>query len=456
MISNTENLLFERKLSLTWVVVIVIVLSLFKISICNGEGDIYSSSLLFNDPLNYEELNANLRGKVYPLMDFELPADSEGRIDTIILRNNKKNYILSVIEATSPYVKLVVFLKREEVRAFGEELFGFLKINNIPSNRLSNIILLPLDSKQPFWMRDNGILFVNKKANLITFVPCRSQNEKKVFLKEYMRSSSSDNIVWNDSSFEFNFPGGEIVSSESYMFCKKIKLPDESRTKSGRSDVIKKIEMLCKKKLIDLSTIETPGSHIDLWLTPIDDKTILLGDVLLGKEIMGKIPRSERSKVVSKYIKTERLAGLKLKINKRNKNYKRNIYSMLFNNSRSSTNGISINNVKRYLENRGFTVIVIPSIGQLGTHPDSYYSYNNVLMETYKDNYGRIIKNVIIPEYGHPLDEIARQVWESLGFHVRPFIMNGMARKGGAIRCSSQRVPSTVHYDEEVVEASLH
>ncbi len=66
------------------------------------------------------------------------------------------------------------------------------------------------------------------------------------------------------------------------------------------------------------------------------------------------------------------------------------------------------------------------------------------------------IKNVIIPEYGHPLDEIARQVWESLGFHVRQFIMNDMARKGGAIRCSSQRVPSTVHYEEEVVGASLH
>ena len=30
--------------------------------------------------------------------------------------------------------------------------------------------------------------------------------------------------------------------------------------------------------------------------------------------------------------------------------------------------------------------------------------------------------------------------------------MNDMARKGGAIRCSSQRVPGTVHYEEEVRE----
>ena len=54
MISNIGNLLFERKLSLTWIIVIAIILSLFKISICNGQGEINSPSLLFNDPPNDE------------------------------------------------------------------------------------------------------------------------------------------------------------------------------------------------------------------------------------------------------------------------------------------------------------------------------------------------------------------------------------------------------------------
>ena len=165
---------------------------------------------------------------------------------------------------------------------------------------------------------------------------------------------------------------------------------------------------------------------------------------------MEKIPRSERSKIVSKYIKTERLAGLRLKKTKRNRNYKRNFFSMLFSKNKTPSNGISINNVRKYLESMGFKIVVIPSIGQLSIRPDSYYSYNNVLMESYKDNNGSIIKNVIIPEYGHPLDEIARQVWESLGFNVRQFIMNDIARKGGAIRCSSQRVPDSVHYEAKV------
>ncbi len=450
MTSNTKNILFARRLFLSCesTIVIAIVLGLLKISTCNGEGKINSSSLFFSDLTAYDVSDTNLCGTVYPLMDFGLPADNEGKIDTIILRNKKKSYILRVIGATSPHVKIVVFLEREEINEFGENLLGYLKKHNISSGRIGNIILLPLDSKQPFWMRDNGILFVNKKDNLITFVPCRSQNEKKVFLKEYIRSSALDNIVCNDSNFKFKFPGGEVVASESYIFCKKIKLHDDGRLRLRRSDVIEKIEMLCKKELVDLSTIKTPDQHIDLWLTPIDDKTILLGDVSSGKEIMNKIPRSERSNVVSKYIKTERLAGFKLKKTKRNKNYKRYFYSMLFKNNKNTSNGIFINNVKKFLKNKGFTIVVIPSIGQLGIHPESYYSYNNVLMESYKDNDGMMIKNVIIPEYGHPLDKIARQVWESLGFHVKQFVMNDVARKGVAIRCSSQRVPGSVHYEE--------
>ena len=69
-------------------------------------------------------------------------------------------------------------------------------------------------------MRDNCILFVNKKEDLITFVPCRSQNEKKVF-QNIMRSSLSDNLVCNDSNYKFNFPGGEIPLKVTY-FVRKI------------------------------------------------------------------------------------------------------------------------------------------------------------------------------------------------------------------------------------------
>ena len=338
-------------------------------------------------------------------------------------------------------------MKEKIIKEFGEKLFGFLKRHNISQDRIGKIMLLPLDSKQPYWMRDNGILFINKKSNLITFVPCRSKNGEKVILNEYIRSSSSDNIVCNDSNVKFDFPGGEIVASESYIFCKKINLFDDDNLGSNRSKAKKEIEKLCKKKMIDLSTIETPDSHIDLWLTPIDDKTIVLGDVLLGKEIMGKIPTSERPKIINKYIKAERSSGFKLKKTKRRKNQKRLFYSMLFKKINNSSDCISINNVKEYLENRGFTIVVIPSIGQLGINRSSYYSYNNVLMETYKGDNGDIIKNIILPEYGLPLDVIARQKWELLGFHVRQFPMNDIARRGGAIRCSSQRVPGSVYYE---------
>ncbi len=148
MTSNTKNILFARRLFLSCesTIVIAIVLGLLKISICNGEGKINSSSLFFSDLTAYDVSDTNLCGTVYPLMDFGLPADNEGKIDTIILRNKKKSYILRVIGATSPHVKIVVFLEREEVNEFGKTLLDYLKKHNISSGRISNIILLPLDS----------------------------------------------------------------------------------------------------------------------------------------------------------------------------------------------------------------------------------------------------------------------------------------------------------------------
>ena len=51
---------------------------------------------------------------------------------------------------------------------------------------------------------------------------------------------------------------------------------------------------------------------------------------------------------------------------------------MLFVKAENPSDGISINNVKKCLESRGFTIVVIPS--QLGIHPDSYYSYNKIVL----------------------------------------------------------------------------
>ena len=217
-----------------------------------------------------------------------------------------------------------------------------------------------------------------------------------------------------------------------------------------RSASKKVFEMLCKRKLIDFDGLKTPEPHIDLWLTPIDDKTLLLGDISQGKKIMEKISQSERSKIVNKFIKAERSEGFRLRNGKRRKNYKKLFYSILFHNNNNSLDGIHMDTVKEYLEKKGFTVIRIPLMGHLDIHPDSYYSYNNVLMESYKGSNGRIIKNVILPQYGMPLDGIARQVWELMGFTVKQFPMNHIARKGGAIRCSSQRIPGSVSYQSGI------
>ncbi len=415
---------------------------MFTIGMSTGGEVLCTTPLYVNDPVSSYTHNSDTSKTVYPLSNFELPADNGGKIDTILLRNRHKRDIAHIVKATSPHVKIAVFVKREEIGGFRASLISYLREENISPERIDKVSLLPLDSKQPYWMRDNGILFVNRKLNLITFVECVSQNGDGVNLDEYIRSSPSDNIVFNDSAVTFNFPGGEIVVSNSYVFCKRKRLFGNGNLFQERQ----KFELLCKKRLIDFDMIETPTTHIDLWLTPIDDKTVLLGDLSLGREIMERIPKSGRSRIVKRFLKAETADGY---IRKRGeKDCNKFFYKMIFKNRNNSSECNSSKAVKGYLEERGFTVIPIPSIGHLDIHPDSYYSYNNVLMESYVETNGRIVKNVVLPEYGHPLDEKARQVWESQGFAVKQFPMNNIARKGGAIRCSSQRVPGTVCYNQ--------
>ncbi len=432
MINRSKNKLFPGVYFLLWMIVAAGAPAISGIAISKGEEGPYPPF-----PGSHTDR------VVYPLRDFELPADNDGRIDTILLRNRHKRYIANVVKATSPHVKVIVFVERQEIGVFKETLTSFLREQNISPARMDKLMLLPLDSKQPYWMRDNGILFVNRQENLITFVACKSQSRKDVFLDEYIRSSSSDNIVLNDSKVVFDFPGGEIVASKRYVFCKGWKLAGNGNPLPAKEQ----FEKLCKKELIDFGLIKTPDSHIDLWLTPIDDKTVLLGDVSLGKEIVGNIPKSERSGIVNKFIKAERADGY---IRKRGaKHCKKFFYKMIFENRDNAPEGYRVEMVKGYLEKMGISVILIPSIGHLDIHPDSYYSYNNVLMESYAGDSGRIIKNVILPEYGHPLDEKVKLIWESLGFVIKQFPMNNIARKGGAIRCSSQRVPGSVCYMED-------
>ena len=84
------NLLYIRTLLLSWKIsiVITVVLSLYNVSVCSGEAETDQ----LNNPINYNVSDTGLCDAVYPLTDFELPADNEGKIDTIMLRNKNKNF----------------------------------------------------------------------------------------------------------------------------------------------------------------------------------------------------------------------------------------------------------------------------------------------------------------------------------------------------------------------------
>jgi N-dimethylarginine dimethylaminohydrolase len=169
-----------------------------------------------------------------------------------------------------------------------------------------------------------------------------------------------------------------------------------------------------------------------MYLTPIDDKTLLLGDPALGKSMIAARkaePRddSEETEEAAEDNPQEQC-------------------------SRTTTDKVELESLyehaRKQLVKKGFKVERIPLL------LDEYgytVTYNNVLMEV---RGGKRI--VYMPVYGiEELDTAAQKKYESLGFKVKPVDVSKIYKFGGTLRCvtnvlarSTKEIPDQEDEDE--------
>ena len=150
---------------------------------------------------------------------------------------------------------------------------------------------------------------------------------------------------------------------------------------------------------------QTPWIHTDMYLTPIDSRTILVsspseGCRLLEGQTSVTIPHRDRQVQVE--------------------------FDALAPDSLRQT---QFDDVARQLTDMGYQVIRVPSL--INVEKDWMVTYNNVLMD-----YQNGQRVVFMPIYHIPeLDHAAAQVYRALGFEVRPIDVSPIFQLGGAIRC---------------------
>ncbi len=208
------------------------------------------------------------------------------------------------------------------------------------------------------------------------------------------------------------FEGGNIVTSDKYLFTGYSTVMDPKLPSDD--DVIRLLGDEFGRKVIVVGTLNTPepNGHIDMYLTPISDKVVLLGDPTLAKNIL--VPECEEHEAEETQLVEEESSEEDYYLEKESVPTEEVLRSYDL--------------VKKQLERKGFKVERIPIVHD---EHGCAITYNNVLMEA--RNGKRI---VYMPVYGiEKLDAVATKKFQSLGFEVRPVDVSRIYRFGGTLRC---------------------
>lgn len=214
----------------------------------------------------------------------------------------------------------------------------------------------------------------------------------------------------------FHLEGGNVVSNRRHVFVGANAFDDNVHRFVSESAMFGELSKIFGRPTIAIKGRdgEVPWIHTDMYLTPIDSRTILVSSpaegcrLLEGQNSITVPHRDRQAQVVFDVVAAD------------------------------SPRQERFDEVANQLTGMGYQVIRVPAL--INVQKDWMVTYNNVLMD-YQD--GQRI--VLMPVYHIPeLDHAAAQIYRALGFEVRPVDVSTVFQLGGAIRCLAnvtQRLP---------------
>lgn len=199
--------------------------------------------------------------------------------------------------------------------------------------------------------------------------------------------------------------GGNVVSNSRHAFVGNNVIEDNHAAFGNRDRLMRTLREVIGLPIILVadSDGQVPWCHVDMYLTPIDDRTVLVADPKLARALLAD---SDDELCLESPDQDTFMA-----------------YAAL------GYNANTLDSVAARIAAAGYEVLRVPAV----LDPDENWmvTYNNVLMETRRDGVF-----VYMPTYGVPsLDRSAARVYESLGFQVRGIDVSRVFESGGAIRC---------------------
>jgi N-dimethylarginine dimethylaminohydrolase len=206
------------------------------------------------------------------------------------------------------------------------------------------------------------------------------------------------------------FEGGNIVSSGRFLFTGPATLV-YARMIAGE-EAMRLINKEFGKRVVIVGTEDDVAGedHVDMFLTPLSDSTVLLGDPLLAACLLESAEEESAD------------AGGEAGIDSMPLEAPPYLYRP------SEEVARHYERICRQLKGLGFRVERIPIVH---TNDECTITYNNVLMETRAG-----LRIVYMPVYGIPeLDRAAKKKYETLGFRVCSVSAADISKHGGTLRC---------------------
>lgn len=230
----------------------------------------------------------------------------------------------------------------------------------------------------------------------------------------------------------FHLEGGNCVSNRRHVFVGANAFDDNANRFVSESAMFAELSKIFGRPTVPIQGTdgETPWIHTDMYLTPVDTRTILVASPAAGCRLLeGQdaivVPHRDRQTTVN--------------------------FDVL---GADSERQVRFDNAAQQLADMGYQVIRVPAL--MNAEKDWMVTYNNVLMD-YQD--GQRI--VYMPIYHIPeLDHAAAQIYRNLGFEVRAIDVSPIFQLGGAIRCLAnvtRRLPysTRLQHQESAVQGRL-
>ena len=274
----------------------------------------------------------------------------------------------------------------------------------------------------------------------------------------------ANHLGWTLERSELLFEGGNIVSDNDYVYigANTIVYNAMKYEKPG-DEIVRQFQQELGRQVMVIGPAPQPIGHIDMMLTPLGNKHLLLADAGWGARL-AKTDLQTQPDLVHQFEQQsmDQFFGhpnIKQLVNSGGEIIKPPemvgaTHSAI---DDSEKLGVILDALAAQLQEAGFKVSRIPYLAQKPQQPDPdskdttsrpgypQITYNNVLLESSAAD-----KTAYIPAYGWPaLDEAARKVWLDLGYTTK--VIDGFtttAMYGGALRCSVKVLKKQYHSTE--------